>query len=128
MGLRRRRDRRRPLPDHHRLRAAPSAKNQIFYHDLTKPDAKVVELITGFDAEYDFIGNDGPMFWFRTDLDAPRERVIIAIDIGQPGPRAIGKRSIPQAEEMLEGVSVVGDRFLADYLQGRPARRSRSST
>ena len=37
-----------------------------------------------FDAAYNFIDNDGPVFWFQTDLDAPRGRVI-AIDVTQPG-------------------------------------------
>jgi prolyl oligopeptidase len=55
-------------------------KNLVFYKDLQTPDSPVVELISEFEASYSFIDNDGSLFWFRTDLDAPRGRVI-AIDI-----------------------------------------------
>ncbi len=56
-----------------------SAKNAVFYKDLSDPGSPVVELLPDFDATYNFVGNEGPLFWFQTDLDAPRGRVI-AID------------------------------------------------
>ena len=90
-------------------------KNLVFYKDLKSPDAKVVELINAFEAAYNFIGNDGPVFWFRTDLSAPRGR-IIAIDTGNPA-RANWKELVPQAAETLEGVGLVGDYFIASYLK-----------
>ena len=33
-----------------------------------------VDLIDDFENEYSFLGNDGPVFYFKTDLDAPRGR------------------------------------------------------
>ncbi|MBO0798411.1 MAG: S9 family peptidase, partial [Blastocatellia bacterium] len=90
-------------------------KNRIFYKDLQNNDAKVVELIPQLEASYSFIGNDGPLFWFRTDLKATRGRVI-AIDTLNPD-RKNWKEIIPQAEETLEGVSLVGDHFIASYLK-----------
>ena len=54
MGLRRRRDRRRPVPDHLASGAAPSRRTRSSIKDLQAPDAPVVELLTGFDADYDF--------------------------------------------------------------------------
>jgi prolyl oligopeptidase len=80
----------------------------------------VVALLNDFDAAYHFIGNDGPLFWFQTDLDAPRGRVI-AIDIRAPA-RASWREVIPEAAETLEGVSLVGDRFIARYLKDAHAR------
>jgi prolyl oligopeptidase len=90
-------------------------KNLIFYRDLQSPDARVVELINEFEAAYDFIDNDGPVFWFRTDRDAPRGR-IIAIDTNKPG-LANWKEVIPQTAETLEGIDLVGDHFIASYLK-----------
>ena len=87
----------------------------IFYKDLADPNGKVIELIDKFEAEYDFIGNDGTEFWFRTDLDAPLGRVI-AIDISKPE-RRYWQEIIPQAENALQSVSVVGDTFIASYLE-----------
>ncbi|MBC8121374.1 MAG: S9 family peptidase [Gemmatimonadaceae bacterium] len=90
-------------------------KNQIFYKDLQDAGAGVVELLAGFDADYGFIGNDGPVFWLQTDLDAPRGRVI-AIDTRRPE-RSQWKQVIPQSSETLRGVNLVGGRFIASYLK-----------
>ncbi len=90
-------------------------KNRVFYKDLQAPDAKVVELLNDFDAAYNFIDNDGPVFWFHTDLDAPRGRVI-AIDTRAPE-RGRWKELIPQAAETIQGVSAVNQQFFVDYLQ-----------
>lgn len=90
-------------------------KNQIFYKDLTKPDAEVVELLAGFEFEYDFVGNDGDTFWFNTDDNAPLRRVL-AIDLDKPA-RADWREVIPEAKEVLQGTGLVGDHFLALYLK-----------
>src|SRR5579859_19994 len=47
-------------------------RNRIFYRDLKNQDSPVVELLNDFDAAYQFIDNVGAVFYFRTDLDAPR--------------------------------------------------------
>ena len=90
-------------------------KNRVYYQDLKAGDGKIVQLLDDFDALYSFVNNDGPVFWFQTDLDAPRSRVI-AIDTRRPE-RQNWKELIPQAEETLQGVSVVGDMFIAEYLK-----------
>lgn len=90
-------------------------RNRVMVQDLSKPGSPVVELLMDFDADYSFLDNDGPVFWFRTDLNAPRARVI-AIDVTRPE-RANWKEIIPQSEDTLTSVSVVGNRFLAHYLK-----------
>lgn len=92
-----------------------SPKNLIFYKDLTDANAEVIELINQFEAKYNFIDNDGTIFWFQTDLDAPRGRVI-AIDITNPG-RENWREIIPQAAETLEDVGILNNQFVADYLK-----------
>ncbi|HKC88988.1 MAG TPA: prolyl oligopeptidase family serine peptidase, partial [Blastocatellia bacterium] len=95
-------------------------RNRVFFKDLQSPDANVVELIPELEAAYNFIGNDGPVFWFRTDQNAPRGR-IIAIDTRkfEHGGR---KELVAQAPETLEGVSLVGDHFIASYLKDARAQ------
>jgi prolyl oligopeptidase len=88
-------------------------RNRIFYKELAKPDAPVVELLNKADAEYSFIGNDGSVFWFRTNLDAPRGR-IIAIDTNKPEEI---RELVPQSDEKLEFVALVANRFVANYLK-----------
>ncbi|QYK49385.1 MAG: S9 family peptidase [Phycisphaeraceae bacterium] len=90
-------------------------ENNFFYQDLADPASSVVELLTGFDASYTFVGNDGPEFYFVTTLDAPRGR-LIAIDTTRPS-RDAWREIIPQQPENLRGVSYVGGHFLAQYLK-----------
>ena len=122
-------------------------KTQIFYKELTQPDAPVVELITGFDADYEFVGNDGATFWILTDSGAPLKR-LMAVDISRaeaaasqkpeaqaretPGktneavPRLrVGLMAerpgwtevIPEGKDVLRDVSFIGGHFIAQYLQ-----------
>jgi prolyl oligopeptidase len=92
-----------------------SPKSRVYYKDLTQRDSQVVRLLDDFDAAYSFIDNDGPVFWFHTDLDAPRGRVL-AIDTRHPE-RGNWKTVIPQGADKLESVGVVNNSFLAGYLK-----------
>ena len=93
-------------------------RNRVLYRELDKSnekaDAKFVDLITNFEAGYELIDNDGPVFFFKTTKNAPRGRVI-AIDTRRPT-EADWKEILPQAAETL-AVSLVGDRFFASYLK-----------
>ncbi len=91
------------------------SKNLVFFKDLTNPNAEVVELINQFEADYSFIENDDSVFYFRTDLNAPRGRVI-AIDTKNPAPEN-WREIIPQSAETLESVGVLNNQFVADYLK-----------
>jgi len=92
-----------------------AAKNRVYYKDLTQPDSQVVKLLDDFDAQYLFIGNDGPVFWFHTDSDAPRGRVV-AIDT-RHADRTNWKTVVAQSVDTLEFASVVSNSFLLGYLK-----------
>ncbi len=90
-------------------------KNLVFFKDLQKADAPIFELIREWEAQYGFIDNDGPVFWFQTDLDAPLSRVV-SVDTTKPE-KANWKEIIPQGAEALRGVGTVGKKFIATYLK-----------
>lgn len=90
-------------------------KYQVYYKDLFEPYGLPIELIGNFKNEYSFLGNDGTLFYFKTDLDAPKKRVI-AIDVKNPDPKN-WKEIIPETENVLTGVGLVGNLFIAHYLQ-----------
>ena len=89
------------------------SRNRFFYKDLGS-DGEFVELISELEAAYEFVGNDGPRFYFRTDLDAPRGR-LIAIDTKSPG-RDRWETLIPESSDKLETVKMVNNQFVALYL------------
>lgn len=93
-------------------------KNLLFYKDLKAKDAKVVELVKDFEASYSFIGNDGAVFYFRTDLTAPRGRVI-AIDTSKPE-KTNWQELVAESTDTIDGesgVSFVNDQFVVPYLK-----------
>src|ERR1700731_3817869 len=90
-------------------------KNRIFYKDLVDPNSKVVELFDKADAAYTFVGNEGPVFAFKTDLNAPLGR-LISVDTNKPLPPE-AKELVPESADKLEEVNVVGDHFIAVYLK-----------
>jgi prolyl oligopeptidase len=91
------------------------SKNLVFYKDLSTTDAPVVELINTFEANYSFIDHKGSVFWFQTDLEAPRGRAI-ALDISKPD-RENWREIVPQAAETLGGIGVLNNQFVASYLK-----------
>lgn len=88
-------------------------RNRLFYKDL-QSEEPFVELISELEANYGFIGNDGPIFYLRTDLDAPRGR-LIAIDVHQPA-KANWRTIVPQDQDVLEAVKIVNQQFVTIYL------------
>ena len=90
-------------------------KSRIYYKDLRTKDSQVVKLLDDFDAAYVFIGNDGPRFWFQTDVSAPRGK-IVEIDTAKPE-RNNWKILVPETKETLQGVTVVDHKFIANYLK-----------
>ena len=97
------------------VRVGTDRRTMVFYRDLQQANAPVVELLNQFDAAYSFVENDGPVFFFRTDLEAPRGR-LVAIDIRTPD-RAAWRTLIPEGRDVLRGVSLVHDTFIASYLR-----------
>ena len=91
-----------------------AAENGVFYLDLSDPNAEVVELLPLFDAEYELIGNQGDQFFFKTDHNAPQNR-LVRIDLGSPEPDQ-WMEIIPEHEDKLEFVDFVGRRFVCTYL------------
>ena len=99
-GIRRLRHRRRALPAHlHRARA-PSPRTSSSTRTCRTPRPRWWSCCPGGRPSTTASSNDGPLFCFKTDLDAPRGRVI-AIDLRKPE-RKDWKEVIPQGEDTLD--------------------------
>ncbi len=76
---------------------------------------QVVELISDFTADWQFLGNDGKRFYFETDDSAPKHR-IVAIDLDTPESKD-WITLVPETQHSIESSSLLGDRFLVHYIQ-----------
>ncbi|MEO5580280.1 MAG: prolyl oligopeptidase family serine peptidase, partial [Gemmatimonadaceae bacterium] len=89
----------------------------IFLDNAKKPkiNAPVVRLIDRLDAEYAFVHNTGDNFLVRTDLGAPKGRVV-AIDINASQPNR-WFTAIPEGTDAMRSAQVIGNRLVISYLQ-----------
>ena len=92
-----------------------SRKNRVFVKFLAEPEQPVREILPDADALYAYVGNSGKRFWFRSDRDAPRGR-LIALDLDRPA-REHWQTVIPETADTLESVSALGGKFYARYLR-----------
>jgi prolyl oligopeptidase len=90
----------------------------IYFGDNPKKpqiDNPVVRLIDTLDATYAFIGNVGDNFLVRTDLTAPKSRVVL-IDINNEQPNR-WLTVIPEGKDALTSAKIIGKRLVTGYLQ-----------
>lgn len=91
-----------------------SRNNRLYYLDLQDSTAEMVTLLDDYDASYNFLHNEDNIFYFRTNLEAPRER-IVAIDINSPA-RGLWQTIIAENEDPIDGVSVLNNSFIVTYM------------
>ena len=99
-------------------------KNRVLLADLKSAATPVTTdglkqrpvrpLLMDFDSSYNFVGNDGSVFYFQNDLGAPRGR-LIAIDIDQPE-RARWRVIIPESLDTLSHVSILNHQFITTWM------------
>lgn len=88
--------------------------NMVYFKNLTMEKAPIIPLVADRTNSYNFIGNDGPVFYFITDKDAERGRVV-SVNVLAKTP--VWKEIVPQAEESLNGVQMINDQFVLSYLK-----------
>ncbi|MFQ5739831.1 MAG: prolyl oligopeptidase family protein [Acidobacteriota bacterium] len=93
----------------------PSLANAVYYKSLSRKGQPVKPLMDQWDARYRFLGNQKTLTFFQTNKDAPRSRVI-AVELRRRG-SGNWREIIPEAEETLRAVSLVGGRLVARYLK-----------
>ncbi|HEY2909101.1 MAG TPA: prolyl oligopeptidase family serine peptidase, partial [Gemmataceae bacterium] len=92
-----------------------SRKVRIVYQTLGSPESKPIDLIPNHENKFNFLGNDGGIFYFQTDYSAPKNQVV-ALDTKNPDKKD-WKTIVGEAKETLESTDLVGNQFICSYLQ-----------
>ncbi len=98
-------------------------KSQIFIKDLRDWQSPVQPLITGFDAEYEWVGSTEDTLYFLTDHDAPKRR-LIAVTVGS-SERKDWREVIAETEDVLESVSLFDKTFYCAALKNARGKVTR---
>ena len=89
--------------------------NEVWLRALDTDD-KLTKLVNGFDADYNFVGNQDNLLYFVTNADTPKQKVI-SIDYSlTQGGRPSFTTVIPVNDDALRSVSMIGGKFFANYL------------
>ncbi len=89
--------------------------NEVYVKDLKNPKSEFQMLCKGFDHNYDVIDNLGDELVVLTDKGAPKYH-LVAINPKNPDVNN-WKQIIPEKKELLEKISLVGNKFFASYLK-----------
>ena len=95
-------------------------KQKVYVKDLSRTYSLAIEIVGDFVDGYSFVGNDDGVLYFETNNGAPKGR-LIALDPLDPTPKSI-RTLIPESEDTLTGISLVGGRFVANYLHDAATR------
>ncbi|WP_347157499.1 prolyl oligopeptidase family serine peptidase [Pontibacter chitinilyticus] len=92
-----------------------SGTNALYYKDLTNPKASIKPVIDNFESEYNVVDNMGDKLLVRTNKNAPHYRLVL-IDPKKPQEQN-WKEVVPESENVMTGVSLVGGRLIASYMK-----------
>lgn len=95
------------------------SRNRLYVADLGDPrapnvSAPVRPLVEEDDGEFTVVGNQGSTVFLRTDLEAPRRRVV-AVSLERTG-RAHWRTVIPQGEHTIDDVQLTKSHFVVSRL------------
>ncbi len=88
--------------------------NELYLQDLTKPDAPIVAIATGFEYEQDIVYSDNGKLFIATNRNAPNRKLVV-VDAATPTPEN-WKDLIPETKFPLS-VSTGGKKLFAQYLK-----------
>jgi prolyl oligopeptidase len=88
--------------------------NMVYFKKLDAKDAPIVPLITDLKNSWNFIGNDGPVFYFVTDKDAPRSKVVKVNVLAREHK---WEDVIPETADTLNNVQFVNNQFVLNYMK-----------
>ncbi|HKP68493.1 MAG TPA: prolyl oligopeptidase family serine peptidase [Pyrinomonadaceae bacterium] len=88
--------------------------NMVYFKNLSMEKAPILPLIEDRKNAWNFVGNDGPVFYFTTDKDAERGKLVSVNVLAKD---RIWKDIVPQADETLNGVQMINDQFVLNYLK-----------
>jgi len=92
-----------------------SSGNGLYFKETEAPNSEMVKFITDFDNDYSVVGHFNGKFYIKTDDKASKYR-LIAVDPNNPEEEN-WEELIPEKENVLQSVSVVGNRMIVSYMK-----------
>lgn len=88
--------------------------NMVYFKNLIMEKAPIMPLVENLNNSWDFIGNDGSVFYFETDKDASRGKVV---KVDALAPQKGWTDVIPESAATLSSVSFLNNQFVLNYMK-----------
>jgi len=88
--------------------------NELYLQDLTKSDAPIIPIATGYDFEQGVVYSNNDKLYIATNRNAPNRKLVV-VDAAIPTPEH-WKDLIPEAKFPLD-ISTAGGKFFAQYIK-----------
>ena len=88
---------------------------EITVLDLAQPGAKPRTIVKGLENEWTLAGNQGATFYWTTNKDAPRGR-IVAMNLLKRSLYPPVTEIVPEDKAVLDGAGIIGGKLIASYL------------
>lgn len=89
-------------------------QSMVYVKNLTMSRAPIMPVVDKLENDYTYAGNDESNFWFRTDRDAPRGK-LVKVNILES--KLSWQDVVVQNEDTLQGVSFINNQFVLNYLK-----------
>lgn len=89
--------------------------NALYIKDLTEKNSPIVKVVTDFENDHHVIDHIDGQFIVSTNYKAPKERVV-KFTLNKPE-KDQWLDLIPEQNDVLSGISIVGDKFIGSYLK-----------
>lgn len=93
--------------------------NMVYFKNLSMEKAPILPLITDLKNSYSFVGNDEANFYFRTDRDASRGKLVKVNVLAR---EHLWKDIVPETADTLNGVSFINNQFVLNYMKDAATR------
>jgi prolyl oligopeptidase len=89
--------------------------NELYLQDLTKKNAPIQPVVTGFETEQDIVHSENGKLYIFTNMNAPNRKLVV-VDAANPKPEN-WKDLIATNPQAPLTISTCGGKFFAQYLQ-----------
>lgn len=94
--------------------------NSLYVKELSKPNSQFILIAKGFDDEYNAVDNEGNDILLMTNHKAPKNKLLV---ISTPySDTTKWKTIIPEKNEVLQSVSIIGGKIVAQYMKDASSR------
>lgn len=104
------------------LSTSESTSGNAFSIKALDTDDSLMPVVTAFDHDYSFVGNEGNILYFLTNANAPKMQLVSIDYDAAKGGNLTFNTVIPEDDDVLSSVTLVGGKFFAKTMHNASSK------